>query len=375
MKVFSACHGCRCYFVIAAVLCVLFLTLMYNSYQQIGLITKKPFQIEGTLHKSTNIFNQSSERGPKEVKEIFYKLIKTYKHWKRLPMLGKTFSDSPRTLQVQELVFPKCRRGISMLILLHSRLISLNNRNAIRLSWAETVNYGQHGGTNSTHQVIFLIFINRSTIANETTNIAEESKRFGDILLLNYEGSDETELTTKTIQSLSWIAKACAPTFFLKADDKTFVNVGQLTDRLMKIDSNIMYARGVNGVPVTRHQESYTDNATHGDYPLSYDNPYYGGEWYILGGKILTDLSFGSQKIRPIVDEGAYIEMMADSLGVRQYNETWFTPLFFENLGFHSLDPCDWNKKYLIHHVYNTRHILLYSMTVVSSRLPTLCKE
>ena len=365
MKIFRAYRGCRCYFVIAAVLCVLFLALMFNSYQQTFGLKPPHIEDEGlTLRKSTNIFNQSSERGPKEVKEIFYKLFKTYKHWKKLPMLGKTFSDSPRTLQVQELIFPKCRRDVSILILLRSQLIALNNRNAIRLSWAQMND--QHGRTNFTHQVIFCIFVNRSTIANETTSIAEESKRFEDILLLNYEGDDETELTTKTIQSLSGIAKACAPKYFLKADDKTFVNVGQLTDRLMKIDSNLMYTRGLYGVPVIRNQESYK-NASH--------NPYYGGEWYILGGKILRDLSFASQKIRPVVDEGAYIGMMADSLGVRQYNETWFTPLFFENLGFNALDPCYWKKKYLIHNVYNTRHILLYSMTVVSSRLPSLCKE
>lgn len=325
-----------------------------------------------TSHVETenNIGNSSRKQTFKEVKKVFYSSLREYRRRKRVPVLLSNNSKLSGTFHE---LFPKCRRGLFLLIMVPSRPSALNNRNAIRLSWANAT-HGKlhqsmdHGRTNFTYNVIFVMGRSKR---NEI--VAEESRRFGDILLLNY-GDKNSELA-QTIQSLSRIALTCSPIFFLKTDNDTFINVNAVAEWLTKQHPNIQHAEKL----ATKSPDigNYKDVSREGHQATGYYGVYLTERSYILAGKIMKNISEASTKIPAMANENAYIRTLVNFLGIkpRELQDPRFMSHVFENVKIRDFDPCDWRKKFFIHHVFRVKHILMHSKTVVFSKLAHLCRD
>lgn len=320
--------------------------------------------------------DESGAQALKEVKETFDRSIKEYRRRKKLPLFGKSIaSNFPVTF---EELFPQFCTDLFLLIMVPSRPSTVDNRNAIRLSWGnvhgklQKYHQGLIRNSQFKYQVIFLMGCSSSTKINGI--VAEESRIFRDILRLNY-SDNYKNLSTKTVLSISWIAWKCAPKFLLKADDDTFVNVHRIVNWLMKLDHTVLYAGKVNKDARVKRNPKERYYVSYGDHPANYYKPYCAGGGYILRGKILKNISVASQIINPIVNEDAYVGMLADFLGIKPYDNPRFLPYFYETARHQDIDMCDWSNKFIIHGVYGVKHILMHTKTVVISRLPFLCKK
>ncbi|XP_058845984.1 beta-1,3-galactosyltransferase 5-like [Acipenser ruthenus] len=216
---------------------------------------------------------------------------------------------------------PFCQKGLILLILVTSAPWHIEQRNAIRNTWAKKL-----GEETSSWQALFLI--GQPSEMGISSDILQEHRIFGDILVGNYADSYRN-LTLKVMHGLRWSVEHCEPQYILKTDDDCFVN----TDRLARFlaDYNVvktglyvgsLFAEGKRHVirdPLSKwyvSREDYWED----EYP-----PYASGIGYVLSLDAATRIMKAAEHVPPVPMEDAYVGILAKEAEITVRSSARFT--------------------------------------------------
>ncbi|XP_053304907.1 beta-1,3-galactosyltransferase 5-like [Spea bombifrons] len=241
--------------------------------------------------------------------------------------LTRPVSSSPKEgvdfslLFSEDLGEPQCQDHSVLLILVTSHPSHIEQRKAIRKTWASPME-----GAAYPWQVVFLI--GRTLDAELDWHIHKEDAEHRDILMGNYVDTYRN-LSLKVMHGMKWVADRCHPQYILKTDDDCFVN----TDRLpasLALHSPAKTGLYVGSVfprekrKVIRDPSSKWYVSQH-IFPPDIYPPYASGIGYILSLDAVISVLKMAEGTPPIPVEDAYIGILAERAGISLLSSSRFT--------------------------------------------------
>eukprot|EP00794_Sanderia_malayensis_P006755 gene6755-7514_t len=271
---------------------------------------------------------------------------------------------------------PKCSTDLLLVVLVTSRPGSFANRAAIRLAWGRMDSHinahALNGRTDLKWKTIFSIGLaNSDRIGNMATL---EHEKYKDILRLPYKDSYKN-LPNKTMNSLEWIANSCKPKYVLKTDDDCYVSIFNMLYWLKTLPSNYEYIGRVNTqMPVIRDPK-HRNYVPEEEHKANVYRPYCAGGGYILKGDILKNITDMGKLIKQIINEDAYMGMLANALKIVPRNEERFLPFIFFGPPVKKLNMCDWKDKFLVHNVFGKKQLIMHFNSIAMDFYGSLCEK
>lgn len=254
--------------------------------------------------------------------------------------------------------------GTYLIILVTSAPSHFENREAIRVTWANRVSLRvrrQPFGGALDWKIVFLL--GKTTNASINALVQQEAAEFDDILLGEFQDSYEN-LVIKTMMGLSWASRINC-THVLKADDDVYVHIPRLVTWLRQPSLPFRLYAGYASIKVgvVRQETSrfFVDWET---YPEPYYPPYSIGPFYLLSRNILPALVNLTNYIKPIVIEDAYIGILTQTLGIGLIDTSETFEIFYQENPSLRLDDCKLTSVICLGH-----HISPPGLHVIHSRL------
>ncbi|KAM4687169.1 beta-1,3-galactosyltransferase 5-like [Rhinophrynus dorsalis] len=241
------------------------------------------------------------------------------------------------------IVEPPCVQGLVVLILVTSHPGHIEQRKAIRKTWAAPSKVASYSW-----QVVFLI--GRTMDVELDWHIHKEQVAHFDILTGNYLDTYRN-LTLKVMHGIKWAADKCQPQYILKTDDDCFVNTEKLPAFLshhntaktgLYVGSAFPWEkRMVIRDPASKWYVSYQD------YNLDRYPPYASGIGYILSLDAARAVLRMAQDTAPLPIEDAYMGILAEKAGLSlrsssrfmKHNIRWSVCNYRYLLVIHRLSP------------------------------------
>ncbi len=270
---------------------------------------------------------------------------------------------------------PKCTNDIFFVILVTSRPGNFANRAAIRLSWgrmdSDVNKQAIKSRTSLTWKTIFSVGLANSAKIGSVVSL--EYDRFGDILRLPYQDSYKN-LPNKTMNSLEWIADSCRPKYVLKTDDDCYINIFQMLTWLQSLPPSHEYIGRVNTeMPVIRDPK-HRNFVAKEEHKENIYKPYCAGGGYVLKGSVIKKITEVGKKIKQIINEDAYMGMLANALHIVPRNEERFLPFIFFGPPVKKLNMCDWKDKFLVHNILGKRQLVMHFNSIAMEFHDSLCE-
>ena len=240
----------------------------------------------------------------------------------------------------EEISKPTCRKN-QIVILITSATANYKRRESIRNTWCNPHSLNL---TNTPWLCVFLV----GKSQNSSTNVAEESLKYDDILLGSYIDSYRN-LTIKIMHGLDWVKSSCPTQYVLKTDDDVYVN----TLLLHQLVNNHTQSTGVyiglvmqtdSRLSVIRNQDSRWYVSLE-EYPSPHYPPYASGMGYLLSADVVNQIVEVSHYLAPFANEDAYIGVLINNIGVVPVRSGRFT------LTSSGLRTCNFQYLVVVHHV------------------------
>ena len=197
-----------------------------------------------------------------------------------------------------------CGEDMFLLIVVCSALSHVEQRNAIRATWASDVKNYQ-----LKTRVVFLVGSSERSLA-PVAAVATEAEKYDDVITIDMVDS-YANLTYKSITMLHWVYKHCdSAKFILKTDDDMFINVPVLHDSLRNND----HSRFVMGYIIAGAQPIRDRSSKYYTPPSQYNKfmypTYISGTAYVMSGDIVHDLYCTTARTQLFWLEDVYITGM-----------------------------------------------------------------
>ena len=277
------------------------------------------------------------------------------------------------TYGVSPILEPDCDSDLDLIVVITTRPGNFIERTAIRYSWgrAEAVVNKLFTNQNSfKYKTIFTLGRDNNHIIEEI--VSKENSKYRDILRLDYLDTYEN-LSKKTILSLKWIGESCKPKFVLKTDDDCYVNLYELSPWLLGLSPDVHYIGKKNEyMPVIRDptHRNYVPFEVFGE---EFYKVYCSGGGYILRGTLLSNVTQKAREIPEIINEDAYLGMIAHALNITPFDDARFLPFVFDDVNLRKRHMCDWTDKFLMHNVLPRRQLLMHWQKLAMTRYNVLC--
>ncbi|CAG4937846.1 unnamed protein product [Colias eurytheme] len=252
----------------------------------------------------------------------------------KLYFLGKNLLQEPSTLP--------CRDNISVLVIVASSPFHVNQREAIRITWATRL------------RTLFIIGLNN---AKEIDHLSDRHK--GDLVVYQFQEHYQN-LTLKTALMLKWTAQKCSSkiNFLLKTDDDILINPWQI-ERIVKenLDADLIGYKNENAA--VYHNEDEKWFLPHWLYADDMVPEYLSGNAYLINGKHVLPILKAAYSVPVINIEDIYFTFLVakKKLGLRLTHEPrlrgfkpWLplTQFYWNLASVHSLSPTEmlkwWSK-------------------------------
>lgn len=205
-----------------------------------------------------------------------------------------------------------CKQKPPFLVLLvtssHKQLAA---RMAIRKTWGrETEVHGRNVKT------LFLLGVSDST--DEMNATAQEGKQYGDIIQKDFK-DDYFNLTLKTLMGMEWVHHFCPQTaFVMKTDSDMFVNVGYLTDLLLKKNKTSRFFTGYiksNDLPIRQKFNKWFVSKF--EYPWDKYPPFCSGTGYVFSSDVASKVYDVSESVPFLKLEDVFVGLCLAKLKIR----------------------------------------------------------
>ena len=197
-----------------------------------------------------------------------------------------------------------CREDVFLLVVVCSSLNHVEQRNAIRSSWASDVNKYQ-----PRTRVVFLVGSSEPSQVPDI-DVAMEIKTHGDVIQMDMVDT-YANLSLKSIALLHWVDNYCKHAkFVLKTDDDMFINIPVLYDNLR----NNVHKRFLMGYIITGAQPIRDTTSKYYTPPSKYNKfmypTYISGTAYVISGDLVHDLYCATARTELFWLEDVYITGM-----------------------------------------------------------------
>ncbi|KAM7322357.1 hypothetical protein ACRRTK_019198 [Alexandromys fortis] len=233
-----------------------------------------------------------------------------------------------------------CKQKPPFLVLLvtssHKQLAA---RMAIRKTWGrETEVQGQRVKT------FFLLGASDST--NEMNATAQEGKQYRDIIQKDFK-DDYYNLTLKTMMGMEWVHHFCPQAaFVMKTDSDMFVNVGYLTDLLVKKNKTSRFFTGYikpHEIPIREKSSKWFMSKF--EYPWDRYPPFCSGTGYVFSSDVASKIYNVSDSVPFLKLEDVFVGLCLAMLKIRPeelHTEQTFFPggLRFSMCRFKKIVTC-----------------------------------
>ncbi|KAH0513576.1 Beta-1,3-galactosyltransferase 5 [Microtus ochrogaster] len=260
----------------------------------------------------------------------------------------ETFEEPPLVLKKGHKKFLQlpdidCKQKPPFLVLLvtssHKQLAA---RMAIRKTWGrESEVRGQRVKT------LFLLGASDST--DEMNSTAQEGKQHRDIIQKDFK-DDYYNLTLKTLMGLEWVHHFCPQAaFVMKTDSDMFVNVGYLTDLLLKKNKTSRFFTGYiksNDHPIRKKSSKWFVSKF--EYPWDRYPPFCSGTGYVFSSDVASKVYNISESVPFLKLEDVFVGLCLAKLKIRP-EELHTKPTFFP--GGLSFSVCRFRKIVTCHSV------------------------
>ena len=305
-----------------------------------------------------------------ETDDILKKLKIKFKD--QIYKLLQTNAEYP-SRRINQTLYPKCHRHYDLVVLVTSSPHNIYERESIRSGWGRPdskINMILNNGVIASYKTIFSLGRSQNQKINHLVD--SESRIYEDILQLNFIDS-YNNLTRKTVSSIEWVAYNCPTNYVIKTDDDCYLNILRVMPWLRRLPKNVKY--------VGRKQEDMDviRDPTHRNYVSKKDHPsdtyqsYCSGGGYLLSGKVLKRIAASSKRIPYIINEDAYMGMVAHSVRVSPYNDGRFLPFIYEQIPVIQKNPCAWRSKYLMHGIIGSEQIVMHFNSILMEKFPFMC--
>nr|XP_045006237.1 beta-1,3-galactosyltransferase 5 [Jaculus jaculus]XP_045006238.1 beta-1,3-galactosyltransferase 5 [Jaculus jaculus]XP_045006239.1 beta-1,3-galactosyltransferase 5 [Jaculus jaculus]XP_045006240.1 beta-1,3-galactosyltransferase 5 [Jaculus jaculus] len=231
-------------------------------------------------------------------------------------------------------------------------------RTAIRKTWGrETRVRGQRVKT------LFLLGASAST--EEMAAVARESQQHCDIIQKDFKDV-YFNLTLKTMMGMEWVHHFCPQaTFVMKTDSDMFVNVGYLTELLLRKNRTRRFFTGylkLNEFPIRKKLNKWF--VSRYEYPWDKYPPFCSGTGYVFSGDVASQVYNVSESVPFIKLEDVFVGLCLAKLQIRP-EELHSQQTFFP--GGLRFSPCRFQKIVACHFV-TPQELLTYWRALESSR-------
>jgi len=268
---------------------------------------------------------------------------------------------------------PECQTNLDLVIILTTRPGNFMERTAIRYSWGRSetgVNRFLLKSKKFRFKTIFTLGQDNNHIINSI--VARENSRYKDILRLDYQDTYEN-LSKKTILTLKWVSEACTPRFVLKTDDDCYINLHNLAPWLQRLSPYIHYVGKKNDLMPVIRDPSHRNYVPYELFGEEYYKVYCSGGGYILRGSVLGNITEKAKEIPEIINEDAYLGMIASALDIIPFDDERFLPFIFGDLSLRKRHMCDWTDKFLMHGASPPRQLLMHWQKLAMVKYAALC--
>lgn len=185
-----------------------------------------------------------------------------------------------------------------LLIIVHSHLLNVARRNAIRQTWARNV-LRYHSSLSS--QVVFLL--GSLDIDHDNSTVLKESALYHDVLQWDFKDAYHN-LTLKSILGLRWSNDFCPHArFILKTDDDIYLNISSILGLLQHKREGFYIIGNVN--PSSSVMRVGQWGVSIADYPSFTYPPYCSGAAYVISRDAVskvTRITRFDRKVFPVED-------------------------------------------------------------------------
>lgn len=274
--------------------------------------------------------------------------------FQELPFIFKR--NAGRFLQLPDV---DCRQSPPFLVLLvtssHKQQAA---RMAIRKTWGrDTTVRGQQVRT------FFLLGISDS--AEEMAAIAQEVQQHRDIIQKDFKDV-YFNLTLKTMMGMEWVYHFCPQaTFVMKTDSDMFINVGYLTELLLKKNRTTRFFTGylkLHDFPIRVKFNKWFVSKI--EYPWDRYPPFCSGTGYVFSGDVARQIYDVSESVPFLKLEDVFVGLCLAKLKIRPEELDSKQTFFPGGLRF---SVCRFQKIVACHHV-TSQNLLNYWQALESSR-------
>ncbi|XP_075820835.1 beta-1,3-galactosyltransferase 5-like [Microtus pennsylvanicus] len=252
-----------------------------------------------------------------------------------------------------------CKQKPPFLVLLvtssHKQLAA---RMAIRKTWGrETEVWGQRVKT------LFLLGASDST--DEMNATAQEGKQHRDIIQKDFK-DDYYNLTLKTLMGMEWVHHFCPQAaFVMKTDSDMFVNVGYLTDLLLKKNKTSRFFTGYMMSHFSPIRETFSKwFVSKFEYPWDRYPPFCSGTGYVFSSDVASKVYNISESVPFLKLEDVFVGLCLAKLKIQPeklHTEQTFFP------GGLSFSVCRFQKIVTCHYV-SPQNLLTYWQELENSQ-------
>ncbi|KAK7812266.1 hypothetical protein U0070_024420 [Myodes glareolus] len=205
-----------------------------------------------------------------------------------------------------------CKQKPPFLVLLvtssHKQLAA---RMAIRKTWGrETEVRGRHVKT--------LFLLGASDITDEMNATAQEGKQHRDIIQKDFK-DNYYNLTLKTMMGMEWVHHFCPQAaFVMKTDSDIFVNVGYLTDLLLKKNKTSLFFTGYlkpHELPIRKKSSKWFVSKF--EYPWDRYPPFCSGTGYVFSSDVASKVFSVSDSVPFLKLEDVFVGLCLANLKIR----------------------------------------------------------
>ena len=205
---------------------------------------------------------------------------------------------------------------VLLLIIVISAPDHFSHREAIRGSWGEASQY---------QEVAFTFLVGLPEDLNTRTQLEQESRDHGDIVINNMEDHYEN-LSLKTLSAFHWLKSFCPRSeFLLKVDDDMFVQVNKILDKVKKLLETDPVPRIILGnisrgwTPVRNPKSKYL--ITESQYPGSKYPDFATGPSYLVSRRAVLEVLEAAMTHKYIHLEDVFLTgVVAEGLQIPRIN-------------------------------------------------------
>ncbi|XP_008825141.1 beta-1,3-galactosyltransferase 5 [Nannospalax galili] len=274
--------------------------------------------------------------------------------YKELPFVFKR--SAGKFLQLPDV---DCRQNPPFLVLLvtssHKQMAA---RTAIRKTWGRD-------RTVRGQQVRTLFLLGASDSTDEMAATAQESQEHRDIIQKDFKDV-YYNLTLKTMMGMEWVHHFCPQaTFVMKTDSDMFVNVGYLTELLLRKNKTTRFFTGylkLNDFPIRSKFNKWFVSKF--EYPWDKYPPFCSGTGYVFSSDVARQVYNVSESVPFLKLEDVFVGLCLAKLKIRP-EELHSKQTFFP--GGLRFSVCRFQKIVACHHV-TPSNLLTYWQALESSR-------